>query len=97
MGSIFEPMMIRIPAYMRPGLLRYIEHGIEPGDFLTAILSNDLFGAFAAVERDGHRRVRDYLQFLYNDAPAGCWGSAERFEAWIKKGGLNGKPQAEDE
>ena len=31
-----------LPDYMRGGIIRYLQHGIKPGSFLTAILQNDL-------------------------------------------------------
>ena len=40
-----------IPPYMRPGLQRHVEHHIRPGDFLYAVLCNDLFAAWKAVGR----------------------------------------------
>ena len=31
-----------IPEHMRGGIERYVNHGIPPGSFLTAIICNDL-------------------------------------------------------
>lgn len=80
-----------IPDYMIDGLRRYIENGVQPGDFLTALLSNDLFRTFERADDTNSRAVRNYVQFLYNYAPGECWGSEERFKAWLKSGGLTGQ------
>jgi len=71
-----------IPAYMHAGLLRWILYGIPPGDFLTALLSNDLRRTFEKADDTNVRCIQNYLIFLYNDAPSGCWGSKENFKSW---------------
>lgn len=77
-----------IPDYMVGSLRRYIENGIEPGHFLTAILCNDLKKTFTAADSVNARRVRDYVDFLYNYAPSDCWGSPQKYDKWIEQGGL---------
>jgi hypothetical protein len=73
------------------GLRRYIEHGIPPGHFLSCLLSNDLRGTFERADEVNAAAVRNYVQFLYCYAPAGSWGSPERFDAWCKQGGLTAR------
>lgn len=77
-----------IPDYMVGGLRRYIEHGIPPGHFLTAVLSNDLRGAFERGDDINRAAVENYVRFLYNYAPSNCWGSPDAFADWCKQGGL---------
>jgi len=71
-----------IPRYMHGALVRWIEHGLAPGDFLTAILSNDLRGACERADDTNRHFLFEYVFWLYNHAPAACWGSPERFRAW---------------
>jgi len=78
----------RIPEHMRPGLVRYILTGVQPGRFLTAVLEGDLFEALRKADEENAERLRDYGIFLYNYAPAGCFGSAERRMEWTASGGL---------
>jgi hypothetical protein len=73
-----------IPEHMQGGMERWIEHGVPPGSFLTAVLSNDLRGAFERTDSDNLPLIRDYLVFLYNYAPMGCWGSELAFRQWEK-------------
>src|ERR1700688_125871 len=77
-----------IPSHCIGGLRRYIENGIEPGSFLTAVLSNNLRHACEYADSTNKHRLFDYCQFLYSYAPSECWGSPERFDAWVKKRGL---------
>lgn len=71
-----------LPDYMRGGMKRWIEDAIPPGDFLYALLSNDLRGTFERADSTNETMVRTYLVYLYNYAPRGCWGSKENVEAW---------------
>ena len=80
----------RLPEHCRGALERYIRHGIPPGHFLTALLSNDLRETFARADDINASAVRDYLVFLYSDAPSACSGSPSRFAAWVESGGLVG-------
>lgn len=78
-----------LPPHMGGAIKRYIENGIAPGSFLTAVLCNDLREEFARADDENSRAMRSWVQYLYSYAPGGCWGSKERFEAWIACGGLN--------
>lgn len=80
-----------IPLRMLPGLERYINHGSTPGHFLVAVLSNNLKEAVWRADSENIKNLPAYISYLYNEAPAGCWGSLEAMNAWIEKGGLEGK------
>lgn len=79
-----------IPEYMRDGMTRYIKRGIPPGSFLTAVLSNDLIGALRKADDTNINALPAYGRFLYNYAPAGCYGSPDAVDRWIQKGGTEG-------
>jgi hypothetical protein len=74
-----------IPATMMPGIYRYIEHGILPGQFWQAVLRNDLRTACEMADNYNSRIVPAFIRFLYNGAPSACWGSPEKVEAWVKR------------
>ena len=74
-----------IPDHMWGAIERYIVRGIPPGSFLTAVLSNDLKGAFINADEVNTDNMRQWVQFLYNYAPGDCWGSPERVEAWLSQ------------
>lgn len=75
-----------LPEHLRGGLTRYLTFGMEPGRFLCAVLENDLAGAAGRCSEPTEERVeaclRSLVQFLYNYAPAACWGSREKRVEW---------------
>ena len=88
-----------VPDYMHEGLARYICRGIPPGNFLSALLSNDLAETYKRADIVNRKHVSDYVKFLYNHAPAGCWGSEEQYDDWCRHHGLFGlnlKPRKDD-
>ena len=72
-----------IPDRMMGGLIRYIENGIAPGDFLTAVICNDLNGAVGNADDENVRNLPAYIGYLYNEAPSACWGSLEKMLNWM--------------
>lgn len=78
-----------IPDHCRDGLRRYVEKGQIPGDFLQAVICNDLVLAASRADYINQQCLQDYARFLYN-APAGCWGSMEKMRRWAEAGGLEG-------
>jgi hypothetical protein len=74
----------RLPEHMRDGFMRWIEYGIEPGSFGMAIICNDLFEAFGRADSTNIARMKDIIQFFYNDAPSGCFGSRTKAAAWMQ-------------
>jgi hypothetical protein len=77
-----------IPLYMRDSLVQYILVGRPVGDFLTAIINNDLKGAVNRADDENQKLIVQYVKFLYNNAPNGCWGSFDSTKHWIERGGL---------
>lgn len=74
-----------IPDRMMGGLKRYVEHGIEPGSFLMAVLRNDLHDAVGRADDENIRNLPAYVSYLYNEAPSPCWGSPEKVQAWLAR------------
>jgi len=93
MTDEYVTKLAMLPEYMQGGMKRYIEHGYRPGDFLTAVLSNDLMEAYSRADDVNAAAMRQYVLYLYNYTPTGCWGSPEKVDAWIEKGGLLGRLQ----
>jgi hypothetical protein len=76
---------MKIPDYMADGLIRYVEDGIPPGDFLTAVLENDLSEAIGRADEANIKVIPAYVFWLYNYAPIGCWGSKAKVKSWMKR------------
>lgn len=67
----------------------YIDHGIEPGSFMEAMLSNDLRGACAMSDEENRHCIFEWVNLFYNELPSDSWGSPEKYRNWIKRGGLS--------
>ena len=74
-----------IPEHMVDSVKRYLEAGIKPGDFLTAVLENNLTESFARADSINQTHMLDWVKFLYNELPMSCWGSQEKVKNWIDK------------
>jgi hypothetical protein len=66
----------------------WIEKG-EPhpemfGSFMLAVLTNDLYGAFAKADYENAANMHNWAIFLHTYAPMGCYGSNERLLAWYE-------------
>lgn len=79
-----KPNYDRLPDHIRGGMQRYVEHGIEPGGFLTAVLENDLLGAFARADATCLIRMTDIVKFVNNELPGVSYGSPEAVNNWIE-------------
>lgn len=71
-----------LPERFRPGITRYLEHGVIPGDFLTAVLSNDLLGAFCRADDQSVRELHGLVAWCYQHIPHKAWGSVERVKQY---------------
>ena len=74
-----------IPTYMRQGLYNYIHCHFPCGNFLRAVLKNDLAAAVCRADDNNLHSLPAYISFLYNHAPSTCWGSTEKYENWVSK------------
>lgn len=71
---------------MQDAFQRYFDHGFEPGSFGTAVLCNDLASAVMAADHWNKTRLYGTVQWLYDHAPRGSWGSPEIVRDWLAKG-----------
>lgn len=73
-----------IPERMMPGIRRYVEHGVEPGNFLSAVIQNNLSQAVGRADNENLKNIPAFVSYFYNECPLVCWGSKEKMEKWIK-------------
>lgn len=73
-----------IPDHMIDGVKRYIDEGIPPGSFLTAVICNDLKEAVGRADHINIKALPNIVSWFYNNAPRTCWGSEENFRAWVE-------------
>lgn len=79
-----------IPDHLSEGLDLHVLHGLPTGSFLRAVLTNDLREALARADDKALAALPAIVGWLYNEAPAGCWGSAEKADRWQHRGGCAG-------
>lgn len=71
-----------IPDYMHDGIMLWLEKGIQPGSFLTAVIENDLRSAVAEADDHNIYLIPDYVRFFYNYMPHLSWGKPGAIEQW---------------
>lgn len=80
----------QLPSHLVNSLNDYVSFGQIPGDFLRAIICNDLHKAVARADDYNKMILHIWVSYLYNHAPMGSWGSETSFNEWIAKGGIEG-------
>jgi hypothetical protein len=75
-----DPVLIR--ADIRRSLLRYAQDGVPVGDFLRAVLANDLVDAAARADPGNAAALSAIAAFIVQQLPAPCWGSRRVVAAW---------------
>ena len=93
-AGLFNYFVTRMRDYGIPshdtGLAHYIMHGRPMGHFLTAIVENNLRGAVDRADEENSKAIVQLVRFMYNYAPAGCWGNPENVKTWRDHKGLVG-------
>lgn len=73
----------KIPVpYMEEGLRLWVEKGIRPGSFMTAMLANDFMNAAIRADDFNASKLQEWARFIYNELPEDCWGSREIMKEW---------------
>jgi len=72
-----------IPAHMVEAIDRYVEKRTPTGDFLMAVLENNLKEAIHRGDEENVHLLPAYVGYCYNEIPSNCWGSKEKVKAWL--------------
>jgi len=86
-----------VPSHIREPIRQYVMRGILPGDFLTAVLRNDLTAAITRADSTNRAALYEIVMFLLNYVPWAAWGTAERISTWISQGGWEGYVRQQEE
>ena len=62
----------------------YITNGWQPGSFLVAVLSNDLFDAISRADDDSRRNLSKIVDWIYNNMPSSLYGTREKVSNHLK-------------
>jgi len=73
-----------ISIFLIGDLRRYVEHGVPPGSFLTAVLCNDLIEATGRADYINKEKIVEIVTYCVNELPRMCWRSRENFNNWIE-------------
>lgn len=65
-------------------LRRYADNRIPTGDFLRAVLENNLKEAFGRADDANIVNLFHIIAYTYNNLPSVCWGSKEKVRKWIE-------------
>lgn len=79
-----------IPERMMPRIERYVQQGVIPGNFLQAVICNNLKETFAFADDENTKNIAAYVGYFYNEVPSKAWGSHKIMMKWAKDGGLEG-------
>ena len=71
-----------VPTHLQPGLVRWIEEGVRPGGFLSAVLANDLAKAMVRADELSLVGLPALSRFISTNAPIGSFGSPKALENW---------------
>jgi len=64
-------------------LNRYVVGHVPTGDFLRAVLSNNLVDSFSHADDENLTAMQEIVNHIYLEIPSRCWGSPEKVEAWL--------------
>ena len=79
-----KAISLDVPEHDIDALWLYINHGIEPGSFLQAVLENNLMESFRRADIENRHRLFEICSFIYNELPMSCHGSSEKVEKWLR-------------
>lgn len=76
-----------VPMHTRESLERYFLYGLPPGGFLTHLLTNNLYGAFASADYQNKQHMQSIVEWLVTCAPGGSYGCHEAMNQWLRDEG----------
>jgi hypothetical protein len=62
---------------------RYVDLHCPTGDFLYAVLTNNLKEAVGRADEENLAALPEIVGYCYNEIPFDCWGSPARVAAWL--------------
>ncbi len=83
---------LTIPRSIEDGLRRYVQDHCPTGDFLYAVLSNDLMEAMGRADENNRVALFEICTYIWNYLPGACWGSKEKVDRWLSERDTGPKP-----
>ena len=88
--SGFELALALLPDHIQEGIRSYVIEGHLPGDFLQAVIRNDLAQTVMRADSVNGMVLKEIIDFFNMFVPAPAWGNPEKMTAWHEQGGLKG-------
>lgn len=79
---------IWIPPHTKQAIDDYVQKGLPPGGFVSAVLENDLANAIGRADVVNKQFIAQIVAYVHLEIPAACHGSIGAVTTWIEKGGL---------
>ena len=73
-----------IPKHTKEAIDRYVEQGYPTGDFLRAVLTNNLYDAACYADNENRDALYDIVIYLFNYLPYCSFGTIEKVKAWLQ-------------
>jgi hypothetical protein len=88
-AAIRAAVNVTNPDWIRPNIREALDgwgDGSHPyvGDFLRAVLENNLSGAFGRADEYNLRTLHAIVAYVYNELPSPCHGTPEKVREWQK-------------
>ena len=74
-----------LPDDVKESIDHYVQDGVPTGDFLRAVLANDLMESFGRADVNNRDALFDICSYIYNFTPMACRGSYQKVDAWIER------------
>jgi len=69
-------------SYLEDSIKYYIEHGTDPGGFLTAVFNNNLFGAIQKADHFNKQEISTIVLWVFDNLPKISYGNQELVQNW---------------
>ena len=79
------PNSLLCPSDEKHAIDLYVRTGADPGDFLQAVLSNDLRESIGRADESNCYNLPHIVAYCYNNIPTASWGSATNMRLWIER------------
>lgn len=83
-----------LPTHMQDAVSAWIENGFPHpnamGSFFLALITGDLFEAFAHADAANASAMQQWARFWFHYSPCTCYGNPQKVIAWHEQGGLSG-------
>jgi hypothetical protein len=73
------------PQWVKDSCKRFVEQGIPTGDFMRAVLANDLMGAFGRADIETAKCMAAIVGYVYTNVPMSIIGSYAAVDLWVSR------------